>query len=385
MKRFLGLVCLAAVLTACGGDDTSEDSRPETLPIRVDGTDDTKQASFVSFFPRSVAARPGDKLEFEVDGVGEPHTVAFGTLVDDGLAALDTVAPKTVKDAFLLEPTELYKVPSVFGPPPTYQPENQAAGQACFLDSGEPPVADPCPTREQPDFTGTQSFYNSGLLPEGSAFSMTLSDDIEPGTYRFMCVIHRGAMTGAITVVGEEADRPGPAAVGDQGRTELARALENIAPALGRATTATPATAVAGVGSGREPSEFAMTFGPAEASITAGQSVSWSVYLCHTITFNPPPEAFRDLLRQPDGSVRLNALAYAPSKAPPPPELSFDPAAPPVAFDAGAWDGTGFFNSGGMCSLSERDLVYKLTFAQPGTYQLRCLFHPLMQATVKVA
>jgi hypothetical protein len=112
--------------------------------------------------------------------------------------------------------------------------------------------------------------------------------------------------------------------------------------------------------------------------------MSWSVYLCHTFSFNPPPEAFGDLLRKPDGSVRLNPLAYAPSKAPPPPPIEFDPNAGPVQFDAGSWDGTGFFNSGGICSLAQGDVVYKLTFPKPGTYQLRCLFHPFMQATIKV-
>ncbi|MEX2552149.1 MAG: hypothetical protein WD627_04000 [Actinomycetota bacterium] len=49
-----------------------------------------------------------------------------------------------------------------------------------------------------------------------------------------------------------------------------------------------------------------------------------------------------------------------------------------------AGTGTGFFNSRGICSLGQEDLVYKLTFAEPGGYQLRCLFHPFMQATIKV-
>jgi plastocyanin len=127
-----------------------------------------------------------------------------------------------------------------------------------------------------------------------------------------------------------------------------------------------------------------MTFGPRETSLKAGLSMSWSFYLCHTISFNPPAEAFGDLLRQPDGSVRLNPLSYAPAKAPAPPPLSFDPNAAPIHFDAGKWDGKDFFNSGGICSLGQEDFVYKLTFAEPGTYQLRCLFRPFMQATITV-
>jgi plastocyanin len=128
-----------------------------------------------------------------------------------------------------------------------------------------------------------------------------------------------------------------------------------------------------------------MTFGPPEMTVNAGEPVSWSLYLCHTISFNPPAEAFGDLRREADGSVRLNPLAYAAAQAPAPPAITFDPNAPPIRFDAGTWDGSGFFSSGGMCSLGTEDLTYTLRFSEPGEYQLRCLFHPFMRGTIKVA
>jgi plastocyanin len=184
-------------------------------------------------------------------------------------------------------------------------------------------------------------------------------------------------------VVGEDADRPDAEAVAKRGRAEIATALKNLEQPLAAAAAASPSSAVAGT-VGKDMIEQAFTFGPREAQIRSGESMSWSFNLCHTISFNPPTEAFGDLRRLPDGSVRLNDLAYAPSKAPPPPPISFDPQAPPVVFDAGAWDGTGYFNSGGICSLAPDDVVYKLTFSQPGTYQLRCLFHSAMQASIRV-
>ena len=53
----------------------------------------------------------------------------------------------------------------------------QASGQPCFLTTGDPPASDACTKdqQKQPDFDGTQTYYNSGWLPDGEHFKMTLS------------------------------------------------------------------------------------------------------------------------------------------------------------------------------------------------------------------
>ncbi len=382
MKRFAPCLTLLMLLVACRPEVGFE--APISLPIRVDATDASRGPSLISFFPRDSVARPGDTLVFEVEGVGEPHVIAMGTLVNEGLAALDRVKPATLKEYFLGEPEEMYKLPSVFAATADYRPENQAAGQPCFLDSGDPPMPDACPERDQPAFDGTQSFYSSGMLREGSDYQVPLAEDLAPGTYRFMCLIHRGTMSGQVKVVGEETERPGAEDASARARREISTSLANLEPATASAGSATSTDAVAGTESGKSPFELAMIFGPDEVTIPAGDSITWRFTVCHTISFNPPAEAFGDLKKEKDGSVRLNPMAYTPSQAPPVPALSFDPSAPPLDFDAGTWDGNGFFNSGGICALAKEDFSYKLTFSRPGDYELRCLFHPFMRGTVKV-
>jgi plastocyanin len=126
-------------------------------------------------------------------------------------------------------------------------------------------------------------------------------------------------------------------------------------------------------------------FGPRQISIPTGGSVSWGVYAFHTITINPPPDAFNILTKAPDGTVQVNPKAVAPAKTRPGPVLF--PPGPEVratTFDAGEYDGTGFFNSGLMASLPSALLTYRLTFTNPGTYELRCLIHPDMRGQVRV-
>ncbi len=374
-----GLVVAALATASCGGSDGEGSSDGSAvLPIQVDGSNAAREVTLYTYFPNNVIARPGDTLRFTVSSVGEPHTVAFGTLVDRALAAIKGTNLHSLEEIFFKEPPEMSLLPSIFGPFPTQKPENQSAGQPCFLDQGTPPVADPCPKREQPAFNGTQAYFNSGLIENGEHWDVRLSDSIRPGTYGYLNVVYRGLMAGSVTVVPHDAPRPGPEAVTANGRRELDQALNGIAGDLEAAKRATPQKAVAGVNSASSPVAVGMVFEPREARIPVGESITWDVYLCHTITFNPPEGAFGDLKKLPDGSVRLNPIPYAPAKTVDPPLLSGNA-------DAGSWDGTGFFNSGGLCAVRPGALTYKLTFTRPGTYQLVCLFHPSMVGRVIVA
>jgi plastocyanin len=377
-----GLFLFVLVASSCGGDSSddagSSNDTSTVLPIQVDSADPARAVTLYSYFPQNVVARPGDTLRFTVSSVGEPHTVAFGTLVDRALEASKAANLRSLEDIFFKEPPEMSALASVFGPPPTQKPENQAAGQPCFLDDGRPPVGDACPKREQPAFNGKQAFYNSGIIENTEHWDVRLSDDLRPGTYGYMNVIYRGLMVGSVTVVERDASRPGPQEVAANGQRELRLALDGVAGDLAAAKRATPQKALAGVVSPSSLTAVGMVFEPGEARIPVGGSITWDLYLCHTITFNPPAGAYGDLKKMPDGSVRLNPIPYAPAKTIDPPFLTGN-------IDAGRWDGTGYFNSGGLCALKPGTLSYTLTFTRPGTYQLVCLFHPAMAGRVTVA
>ena len=86
-----------------------------------------------------------------------------------------------------------------------------------------------------------------------------------------------------------------------------------------------------------------------------------------------------------NGTVSFNRKAIEPANSPKPPEPaqgSPNGPPPPVTFDGGTWDGTGFHSSGSANALG--DFFYKLTFTKAGTYKYECLIHPDMLGTVKV-
>jgi plastocyanin len=385
MKRFIALLSVVLVLTtACGGEEPEEEQArgaegAETLPVQVGGTNEVRTVSFDAFFPNTLSARPGDRLRFTQVFTGEPHTVTFGTLVDAGIAATEAMtAPGP-------EPPEMQKVIDIFGPAPTFSPPNQAAGQPCFLESGDPPRVDACPRTDQPEFTGEQSWFNSGYISGEDSFEITLADDIEPGTYSFVCVVHRAPMSGKLTVVEESDSRPDAAEVQSQGEQELEDAIEAFQPGLDQAAAATPANAQAGALSEQYQNAGGLIFAPREYAIPVGGSISWKVLSFHTISINPPPDAFGVLVKAPDGTIQLNQKLGAPSMAEPAPVL-FPPTPDlqPVTFDAGTYDGEGFFNSGLVVSFPPAILTYKLGFSRAGTYEVRCLLHPDMRAQVTV-
>lgn len=394
MRRTCAVAVVVLLLAAgCGqgaeeGQETprqTEEATPtETgaavLPIQVDGLSDARDVGFNAFFPKEVSAKPGDTLRFSYVFTGTPHNVAFGSLVNQGIAAAERAGPNAP------EPPEMVRVKDIFGAPPDFTPLNQSAAQPCFLETGEPPAGDrACPKGQQPDFNGRQSWYTSGLLQAEQPFDLKLANDIEPGTYSFVCTVHRAMMSGKLTVVEQDASRPGAAAVQREGRNELQQAVRAFKPALDQAAAATPDKAFAGALSQDVPFGEGLVFGPRQISIPTGGSVSWGVYAFHTITINPPPDAFNILTKAPDGTVQVNPKAVAPAKTRPGPVLF--PPGPEVratTFDAGEYDGTGFFNSGLMASLPSALLTYRLTFTRPGTYELRCLIHPDMRGQVRV-
>src|SRR5262245_24630427 len=188
----------------CSSSSSSGSSKPASsggsanLPVQVDGKPSGFTASFLAFFPSKLEAHAGDTIQFKLVDTGEPHTVTLGKLVDAGLAA-----QAKSKDPTGAEVPELAKLPTLI-PNDIADPKtdaNQTAANPCFLDSGDPPANAVCTKRSQPEFSGSQSLYSSGWLSGDTSFDVKLASNIQPGVYMFLCLLHRGAMTGQFTVV----------------------------------------------------------------------------------------------------------------------------------------------------------------------------------------
>jgi plastocyanin len=398
-RRLVAAVfAVSLVASGCGGSDsdgdaavtttgaTTAETGPLTLPIGVDALPEDFSASFFAYFPQQLTARPGDTVQFTSNFTGEPHTVAFGTVIDEALTALaaipaGTPIPPNVQDL-------LAKAPAFYSTTDTRvdaDPQPVAA-QPCFLAVGAPPAQEACPDQpaEPPAFDGKQSFYSSGFLPDEATFDVELADDIAPGSYRFMCLVDRTDMTGILNVQAEGSPVTAPADVRKQAEKEIAQAVERVRFRAEQvfATTA-PDMAVAGAPeltmpappAGERQVTSTVNVFPKEVAVPAGGTVSWTVNGAHIIAFNAPEDARPLYAFDAQGVVRANKKGANPLNSPPRP-----PGASVV--DGGSFDGAGFRNSGLL--VGQGDLTYRLTVTKPGTYQYRCLFHTDMEGTLKV-
>lgn len=412
-SRWFPVLTVALLLgAACGGDDKAapeaetpakeaEVSGPQTFEVDIDGDSPDFNAAFYAYFPNQLTARPADTVKFDLPHfTGEPHTVTFGTLVDTAVDKLEQVGSSMTYSERENLP-EMLKLTDVFphrvGTAP---PEpNQAAAQPCFLDTGEPPFplegnGPACPKRDQPELNGRQTFYNSGVMQaDGDTFSVKLAGDVGPGSYSFICLIHRTLMRGELEVAEAKAPVPSPEDVAAEGKEQFDELLASLEPDAAELAAATAERALAGsmpvsVAEKRvEPSNADVAeFGPKELSVPVGGTVTWGVRFFHTVSINAPEEAVGVLIKASDGAFRFNPAGLFPAESPVPPVdyLNFPPTTDkPITIDGNAF--TGAFKSSGLLGSIPRALMsYKVTFPKAGTYTLRCLFHPDMKGQIKV-
>lgn len=408
-RMLLALLVIALVAAACGGDAEQEEAKTErgatspptalaqTVPVQVDGQTEAYNGAFTAFFPKEVTVRPGDTVTFSLPHFnGEPHTVTLGTLVDAGVRKLEQLGP-TASLNDQEEAPEMLNLPDPFphelpeaGPPDA----NQSAAQPCFLEEGVPPLslsgsAPACPKTAQPAFNGRQTFYNSGaLFNDGDAFSARIAENTAPGTYGVICLIHRGAMTGAVKVVPKDEPVPSPQEVTRVGQEQFNELVQDLQQAADQLRSATADRALAGAGAPTVQNGFVAEFGPEEIAIQPGETVTWTLFFFHTISFNAPEDAVGIFVTAADGSIHLNPKAGAPVNNPNPPlqALVFPPprGAGPATINGGTFDGTGFKSTGLLGSIPPAVISHRVTFTRPGTFEVRCLLHPDMKGTVKV-
>ena len=403
MKGIVRAACVAAAVVGgvslLGGFGGSSRAA-QTFTVNVDGHNPKVNEAFIAYYPSTVRVHPGDTVVFHEAGNGEPHTVTFGTPINTLLNAFDKLTPKQQQGA----PPKSFirldaKVPQLLpqGPGDAIQ----ASSNPCFLASGTPPKEGACAKTSQPDFTGKESFYNSGWLDSNAKFTLRLSSGTAPGTYRFMCLLHREGMTGKVVVVPSSTSVPSPSAQFAAGQKTLQAAeakLQPAATALRQGKAPIPVKlpgahpALAGSGS-QAAGEAAVTeFGPAKIHIPVGGSVTWYFIGVHTVTFNSNKTDDDIRTVAPNGTVHLNAKALAPANSPGEPQSSGGGGGGggnAVHFKVVAstkWSGAGFLNSGIFANSNPPSNIegYRITFTKAGKYKYICTVHDDMKGEVDV-
>lgn len=392
MKRFANVCCIAFAAAACVGPSGPAGSgsvAPNSYDVQLDGKSSAFNFAAVAYFPSEVKAHPGDTIRFTTVDRGEPHTVTFGTIIEDALAAFLKL-PKDAPPPSPLPP-EILRVPQLLtGQAPNYD-FNPAAGQPCFLDRSDPPKSGPCQKdqQRQPEFNGSHVFFNSGIVPDRAVFAVHLADSLKPGVYNYMCLFHGPSMVGHVAVVDRSEAVPTPAEVKAAGAAELAKLVDGLKPTVdGTASKLPPGVVMSSTADPKLPQALATEFLPKTVNVPVGGTVTWQILLTHTISFNSPPDATDLVFKAVDGTFHLNLKSILPANSPqaPLPDLS-GPTGPPAAMadiDGGSWDGKGFKSSGLIFMGLQGPSTYKLTFRQPGTYTYKCLIHTDMEGTVKV-
>jgi plastocyanin len=395
-------VSLVWVLTAAGDRaSTHIAAAAQTFTVDVDGRGKAINEAFLAYYPHVVRVHAGDSVVFHMAGNGEPHTVTLGTLVDAAVSGYDKLTPqqrqapnppKSLQEEDASLPQLLPQGPG---------DATQSAANPCFVQRGAPGTS-LCRNslHTQPQFTGSQSFYNSGWLNSGQRFTVHLASGTAPGTYHFMCLLHRESMSGSIVVEPASTAVQSPAAQYAAGQKQLAAVQAKLLPAAKALRAGKPPLPVtlpganpvlAGSGSQNVQEAEITQFGPSKVHIPVGGSVTWYLIGPHSITFNSSSTNDDIRLVAPDGTVHLNPKAGAPAGGPgePPPANGGGPGNGPPKFKvvaSSAWDGKGFHNSGVFVNSFGPPLIegYKLTFTRAGTYRYICTVHDRMKGEVDV-
>ncbi|MEY2418202.1 MAG: hypothetical protein QOG90_882 [Actinomycetota bacterium] len=392
---------LAGVLAVMGlGACSSGGGNSRT--IEVDYHSDDFAGSFLGYYPREVTVKPGMTLKFHQTWTGEPHSVSFGTLIDNGikpvLPLLDNVAAG--KEPLPQEPPPEYdqklfeeRLPSFFGQGDSI---SQAAAKPCFAktEAQLPLDQKACAkaNETQPEFTGSYAYYSSGFIPfqgsRGNTYEIKIADNAKEGTYYYYCNVHGVPMGGKVTIK-KGATVESQAALNRRGKAEADRVAKPLLAAYRKELAGKSELKGNLAGSGDDSTEgvegVVNEFTPRTITSKVGDKVTWTFDGNHTISFNVPP--YTPLFKNnKKGELQFNgALDKAVGGWPGAPEGhgEFDgPPPPPIHLDAGDFDGSGGLKSSGT-GFNTGD-TYSVTFTKAGTYPYACLIHPGMIGKVVV-
>ena len=406
MKRAL-LYALAggvALAVAAGLGVTARGAQTsQTFRVDVDGHNPAANEAFLAYFPNTVTVHAGDTVVFHNAGNGEPHTATLGTLANAAVSGYDALTPAQKQGS--TPPKSFQALDAAL---PQLLPQGpgdaiQSAANRCFVQSGGVGTSI-CPASQhvQPDFSGTQTFYNSGWLNSKQSFSVHLSSSTAPGTYHFMCLLHRESMSGKIVVVPASTTVKSPGAQFAAGEQQLAAIEAKLKPAADSLKLGQPPipgvklpaknAVLAGSGNPTVPEAEITQFGPQVVHIPVGGSVTWFVIGPHSISFNT--DKTNDDIRAvaPDNSVHLNGPALAPAGAPgePPPSGGGGGGnSNSIKFTVVArttWNGSGHLSSGVYTNSFGPPVIegFTVRFTHAGKYKYICTVHDGMKGEVDV-
>ena len=396
----VGVVAAAAIAVVSFAGFGGRAHAAQVFTVNVDGRNPKANEAFIAYYPSTVRVHPGDTVRFHMVGNGEPHTVTLGTLPNAAIAGFEKLTPKQLQAQ--QPPKWLQKLDAKV---PQLLPQGpgdavQASANPCFIATGQPPAKTACAKEAQPAFDGTQSFYNSGWLASNQKFTVHLSSSIAPGTYRFMCLLHREGMSGKIVVVPSSKAVQSPSAQYAAGQKLLASIEKKLQPTVGELRHGQPPIPAAKVparpfvlaGLANQAAEEASIteFGPAKVKIPVGGSVTWYFVGAHSLTFNSNKTDDDIRAVAPDGSVHINPKAAGPANAPgePPPSNGGNPNGPPTLKVVAhkTWNGRGFLNTGVFANSFGPPVIegYTITFTRAGTYRYICTVHDRMKGEIDV-
>ena len=134
-----------------------------------------------------------------------------------------------------------------------------------------------------------QTFFNLGMINErGATLKMTLSKDIAPRTYSYICLVHRAAMIAKIVVVPSTKPVQHPDEQTARGKQQFDQLTAQLAPALAQIMKATPSTGVIGAAPQTLFNTQIAAFGSENAKIKAGQTMVWRMINFHSVTLEAP-------------------------------------------------------------------------------------------------
>ena len=229
---------------------------------------------------------------------------------------------------------------------------------------------------------------------------MQLSSSTPTGTYRFMCLLHREFMSGAIKVVPPTTAVLSPAAQFAEGQKVLAAGekvlvgpaelLEKGLPPIPHVTLPDQPAVLAGSGDPQSNTSGEIDeFGAQTVKIPVGGSVTWWIVGDHSITFDSNKTNNDIQAVAPDGTTHLNPAALAPAGGPgepPPPKSTPSKGLHFKVVASSTWNGQGFHSSGVFINSNPPSNIegYKLKFTRAGTYHYICVVHDNMKGTVVV-
>ncbi len=382
-----------------------------TTTILVDYSHDEFPSFVAKNFPKQVAVHPGTELVFKQTWTGEPHSVTGGTLVNTLLEEVRPFMEMVERGEEIPDepPKKLAKLERTVAPATNHESEefefNQTGAQPCYLTRGQPRQdGKPCKEQDQPVFTGKQSFYNSGLLPyegpKGNEYRVQLTDDIDPGSYWFFCNYHGPFQSTEVIVKPESEVVPSAEEISKLARNQINKVnkpFERIVEDAddGKLTWRDPELkrplTIQGNFAGlfnpaSEQWHSINAFIPKRLTVAAGKKITWNLVGFHTISFGVP-DYFPIFTFEDNGTVTRNQKLDPPAGGAkefdlPEEQLYVEGREEPIRFDAGTYDGKGFWSSGAIDA--EPWIEYSVRIAKPGTYRFACLIHPPMVGTVEV-